>query len=151
MTGLLKETLQRIRTLDPSAENEAQRRLDALTKPPGSLGILENIARRLALIQGEVPPRIGEKMLFLFAADHGITEEGVSAYPGKVTAQMAYNFLRGGAAINVLARQYGVRVSVVDVGVDEEFPATAGIRNLKIQRRTNNFARGPAMMQEQAI
>ena len=79
------------------------------------------MARRVAVIQGKVPPHLGRKLLFVFAADHGITEEGVSAYPKEVTAQMTYNFLRGGAAINVLARHYGVEVEVIDIGVDYEF------------------------------
>ena len=104
----LAETLKEIRPLDRSIESVAQERLDSLTKPQGSLGELEVLARRIAVIQGRVPPRLGRKMLFVFAADHGITHEGVSAYPREVTAQMTYNFLRGGAAINVLARHHGV-------------------------------------------
>jgi nicotinate-nucleotide--dimethylbenzimidazole phosphoribosyltransferase len=83
--------------------------------------------------------------LFVFAADHGIAEEGVSAYPKEVTAQMTYNFLRGGAAINVLARHYGIEVEVVDAGVDYEFGAVHGLRNCKVRRGTGNFSRGPAM------
>ncbi|HEY7163418.1 MAG TPA: nicotinate-nucleotide--dimethylbenzimidazole phosphoribosyltransferase [Candidatus Binatia bacterium] len=148
---LLDDTVQRIRPLDPAIESEARRRLDSLTKPRGSLGTLEDLACRVAVIQRRVPPRIGEKILFLFAADHGITRESVSAYPSTVTAQMTYNFLRGGAAINILASQYGVEVRVVDVGVDHEFPPDAGIRNFKIQRATNNFVHGPAMSRSQAM
>jgi len=89
--------------------------------------------------------------LFVFAADHGITEEGVSAYPKDVTAQMTDNFLNGGAAINVLARHQGVDTEVVDVGVDCEFAARRGLRNYKIRRGTANFARGPAMTQDEAL
>jgi nicotinate-nucleotide--dimethylbenzimidazole phosphoribosyltransferase len=130
---------------------EAQRRLDSLTKPQGSLGKLEELALRLAVIHGKVPPQLGRKLLFVFAADHGIAEEGISAYPKAVTAQMTYNFLRGGAAINVLARHYGVDVQVIDVGVDHEFAAPPGLRDLKIRRGTDNFSRGPAMTRLEAV
>ena len=147
----LDETLKQIRPLDRCSEARAQQRLDSLTKPQGSLGRLEELARRIAVIQGKVPPRLGRKLLFIFAADHGITEEGVSAYPKDVTAQMTYNFLKGGAAINVLARHYGVDTEVVDVGVDYEFAAPGGLRNYKIRRGTANFARGPAMTRDEAV
>jgi nicotinate-nucleotide--dimethylbenzimidazole phosphoribosyltransferase len=148
---LLEKTLERIRSLDRSFEVEAQKRLDSLTKPQGSLGKLEDLARRVAVIQGKVPPHLGRKLLFVFAADHGITEESVSAYPKEVTAQMTYNFLRGGAAINVLARHYGVEVEVIDVGVDHEFSNPPGLRNCKVRRGTKNFSRGPAMTRSEAI
>jgi nicotinate-nucleotide--dimethylbenzimidazole phosphoribosyltransferase len=148
---LLEKTLERIRPLDKSLEVEAQKRLDSLTKPQGSLGRLEELARRVAVIQGKVPPRLGRKLLFVFAADHGITEENVSAYPKEVTAQMTYNFLRGGAAINVLARYYGVEVEVIDVGVDYEFSNVQGLRNCKVRRGTDNFSRGAAMSRPEAV
>ena len=148
---LLEKTLERIRPLDRSFESEAQTRLDSLTKPQGSLGKLEELARRIAVIQGKVPPRLGRKVLFVFAADHGITEEGVSAYPKEVTAQMTYNFLRGGAAINVLARHYGVEVEVIDVGVAQDFSAPRGLRNCKVRWGTNNFSRGAAMTRLEAV
>jgi len=146
----LEETLKQICPLDRSIEYAAQNRLDCLTKPPGSLGKLEELARRIAVIQGKVPPRLGRKLLFVFAADHGITEDGVSAYPKEVTAQMTYNFLSGGAAINVLARHHGVETEVVDVGVDYEFAEPRGLRNCKVRRGTSNFARGPAMTRDEA-
>ena len=146
----LNETLEQIRPLDRSNEDAAQRRLDSLTKPRGSLGRMEELARRIAVIQGKVPPRLGRKLLFVFAADHGITAEGVSAYPRDVTAQMTYNFLNGGAAINVLTRYHGVDTEVVDVGVDYEFAAPRSLRNCKIRRGTANFAQGPAMTREEA-
>jgi nicotinate-nucleotide--dimethylbenzimidazole phosphoribosyltransferase len=148
---LLEKTLASIRPLDRSFEAEAQQRLDSLTKPQGSLGKLEELARRVAVIQGKVPPRLGRKLLFVFAGDHGIVEEGVSAYPKTVTAQMTYNFLRGGAAINVLARHYGVDVEVIDVGVDDEFSNSPGLRNCKVRKGTDNFSRGPAMSRPQAV
>src|SRR5262245_3615116 len=148
---LLEETLERIQPLDRSFEGEAQNRLDVLTKPQGSLGKLEELARRVAVIQRKVPPQLGRKRLFVFVADHGITEEGVSAYPKEVTAQMTYNFLRGGAAINVLARHYGIEVEVIDVGVDYEFSSPSGLRNCKVRRGTDNFSRGAAMSHAEAV
>jgi nicotinate-nucleotide--dimethylbenzimidazole phosphoribosyltransferase len=148
---LLNQTIDKISPLDLSIQTEAQKRLDSLTKPQGSLGKLEELARRIAVIQGKVPPRLGRKLLFVFAADHGITQEGVSAYPKEVTAQMTYNFLDGGAAINVLARHHGVDTTVLDVGVDHEFAAPSGLRNYKIRRGTANFAQGPAMTQDEAV
>jgi nicotinate-nucleotide--dimethylbenzimidazole phosphoribosyltransferase len=147
---LLEATLEKIRPLDRSAEEAAQRRLDSLTKPLGSLGRLEELARRVSCVQGKIPPEIGRKLLFVFAADHGIAQEGVSAYPREVTAQMTYNFLRGGAAINVLARHCGVDVEVVDMGVDHDFAPVDGLRSYKIKRGTNSFARGPAMTRDEA-
>ena len=147
----LDDTLKTIRPLDRSSESAAQRRLDFLTKPQGSLGELEALARRVAVIQRKVPPRLGRKLLFVFAADHGITQEGVSAYPKEVTAQMTYNFLHGGAAINVLARHHGVEVEVIDVGVDHDFAAARGLRHCKIRRGTANFAQGSAMTREEAV
>ena len=103
------------------------------------------------MIQVNVPPRLGRKLLFIFAADHGITAEAVSAYPKEVTAQMTYNFLTGGAAINVLARHYGVETEVVDIGVDHEFVAGSALRDCKVRRGTANFARGPAMTRAEAL
>jgi len=147
---LLEDTIKTIKPLDRTIESAAQRRLDSLTKPQGSLGKLEGLARQIASIQGRVPLRIGPKMLFVVAADHGITEEGVSAYPKEVTAQMTWNFLRGGAAINVLARHYGVGVNVIDAGVDCDFGAVRGLRNCKIRRGTANLSRGPAMTHDDA-
>ena len=147
----LDETLKRIVPIDRAMERTAQQRLDSLTKPPGSLGKLEEFARRIAVIQGKVPPRLGRKLLFVFAADHGIAEEGVSAYPKEVTAQMTYNFLTGGAAINVLARHYGIDTEVIDAGVDYDFHAPRGLHERKIRRATSNFARGPAMTRAEAL
>src|SRR5581483_10866947 len=112
---------------------------------PGSLGRLEEMARRVAAIQGVVPPRLGPKRIFVFAADHGVTAERVSAYPQAVTAQMTYNFLSGGAAINALARALGVELEIIDAGVAHDFPPELKLRALKIRRGTDNFTRGPAM------
>jgi nicotinate-nucleotide--dimethylbenzimidazole phosphoribosyltransferase len=147
----IAETLTQIRPLDRAIESAAQQHLDSLTKPQGSLGKLEELARRIAVIQGQVPPRLGRKLLFVFASDHGITEEGVSAYPKDVTAQMTYNFLKGGAAINVMARHHGVDTEVVDVGIDCQFAVLEGLRDCKVRRGTANFARGPAMTCAEAL
>src|SRR5439155_8692794 len=96
---------------------DALQRLDQLTKPPGSLGRLEELARRLSEITGTCPPRVEHPVIFTLAGDHAIAAEGVSAYTQVVTAQMVENFLRGGAAVNVLARHAGARVIVADLGV----------------------------------
>jgi nicotinate-nucleotide--dimethylbenzimidazole phosphoribosyltransferase len=140
-----------IRPLGAEWLDRAQRRLDSLTKPPGSLGRLEALARQYVAIKREVPPRVRGKAIVTFAADHGVTAEGVSAYPRDVTAQMVANFLKGGAAINVMARQAGARVIVVDLGVDAELGAREGLVVRKIARGTANLARGPAMTRAQAV
>jgi nicotinate-nucleotide--dimethylbenzimidazole phosphoribosyltransferase len=146
----IADAIARIAPLDAAAEAQAQKRLDSLTKPPGSLGRLEELARRIAAIQGVVPPNIGRKRIFVFAADHGVTAEGVSAYPQAVTVQMTYNFLSGGAAINALARAFDVELEVVDAGVAHDFPPDKKLRALKIRRGTDNFARGAAMTRAEA-
>src|SRR5207245_10885362 len=129
---------------------EAQRHLDSLTKPPGSLGRLEEIAARLAVLRGGTP-RVERPVIFTFAADHGVVEEGVSAYPQVVTAQMVENFLRGGAGVNVLARRAGARVVVADLGVATPLSARAGLVSRRVADGTRNIARGPAMTREQAV
>jgi nicotinate-nucleotide--dimethylbenzimidazole phosphoribosyltransferase len=144
------ETIERIAPPDGRAEAEARSYLDRLTKPPGSLGRLEELARRVAGIQGASPPRLGRKVIFVFAADHGVTAEGVSAYPQAVTAQMTYNFLSGGAAINALARAFSVDIQIVDAGVAHDFPPHDKLRALKIRSGTDNFTRGPAMTRAEA-
>jgi nicotinate-nucleotide--dimethylbenzimidazole phosphoribosyltransferase len=127
----------------------AQARLASLTKPLGSLGQLEAIAAQfIAIRQGE-PVLPLEKAVYVFAADHGITAEGVSAYPSAVTQQMVLNFLAGGAAINVLSRQHGVQLHVVDVGVDAEFDDAPGLLHHKVARGTANMLYQPAMTDEQ--
>jgi nicotinate-nucleotide--dimethylbenzimidazole phosphoribosyltransferase len=148
----LRQTLNHIRPLDRSLTARVQARLDNLTKPHGSLGRLEELALRCALITGRERPRVDKKVLFICCADHGVCDEGVSAYPREVTAQMVYNFLRGGAAITVLGRQLGINVQVVDLGVDHDFdPHLLGLVQKKIGRGTANFARGPAMSTAAAV
>jgi nicotinate-nucleotide--dimethylbenzimidazole phosphoribosyltransferase len=132
-----------------SAAATARRHLDALTKPPGSLGRLEELAARLVALGG-APPRVEQPTVFTFAADHGVVAEGVSAYPASVTAQMVENFLRGGAAVNVLARQAGVRVVVADFGVASPVGGGFELVRCALGPGTANIARGPAMTRAQA-
>src|SRR5579871_3574033 len=127
---------------------EAQQILDGKTKPPGSLGRLEALAADLCAIQNTLPPETERKRLLLFAADHGIVAEGVSAYPQEVTFQMVANFARGGAAISVLARHAGADLEVVDVGV---LQPTAGMAlERRVRAGTRNFAGEPALTSEEA-
>jgi nicotinate-nucleotide--dimethylbenzimidazole phosphoribosyltransferase len=127
----------------------AQRHLDTLTKPPGSLGRLEELAARLAALTG-APPHVLQPVIFTFAADHGVVAEGVSAYPQSVTAQMVDNFLRGGAAVNVLARDCGARVVVADFGVANPIGGAEGLIRCPLGAGTANMTRGPAMSRERA-
>ena len=136
--------------LDERARVEALRRQDTLTKPPGSLGRIEELGVRLAAITGNSRPSVTLKAIIVMAADHGVTSEGVSAYPPQVTAQMVLNFLRGGAAINVLARQASARVAVVDIGVAGDLPTHPDLYARKIAAGTRNMAKGPAMARAQA-
>ncbi|MBF0342900.1 MAG: nicotinate-nucleotide--dimethylbenzimidazole phosphoribosyltransferase [Nitrospirae bacterium] len=129
----------------------AQRHLDNLTKPRGSLGILEQFACRLAAIYETQTLTIPKKVVFVFAADHGVAEEGVSAYPAEVTPQMVFNFLAGGAGINVLARHAGAQVVVVDVGVNYDFNEVAGLIQKKVVHGTKNMAKGPAMSRQETL
>ncbi len=147
--SLLQTTLQRIQPVDEVVLAQTQTRLDNKTKPLGSLGRLEEFARRLVAISGQPLPDLSRKVIFTFAADHGITEEGVSLYPREVTAQMVLNFLNGGAGVNVLARHAGAEVRVVDVGVDHDFGDCPGLIQAKVARGTRNFAKGPAMSREE--
>jgi nicotinate-nucleotide--dimethylbenzimidazole phosphoribosyltransferase len=146
----LSNLLDRISAPVDTAGAEAQQALDRLTKPPGSLGRLEELARRLAEISGQFPPRAECAVIFTLAADHGVVVEGVSAYPQIVTAQMVENLLRGGAAVNVLARHVGARVVVVDVGVAAPLRAHARLVDRKIAAGTRNMVNGPAMSRGEA-
>ena len=131
-----------------SAYDEARRAYDAKTKPRGSLGRLEELGCRLAAIRGFVPRSL-EAAIVVAAADHGVAREGVSAYPPEVTAQMVANFAAGGAAVNVLARQAGARLILVDAGVAVPFD-DAAVRSVRLGSGTANLAEGPAMTAEQA-
>ncbi len=142
--------LPSIPCLDEQAAAQARQRQDQLTKPQGSLGRLEELVVQLAAMTGKPQPQVERPHILIFAADHGITEEGVSAYPREVTAQMVFNFLRGGAAISVLARHLRAPLTVVDVGVAAELPPAPGLWQRKIAPGTRNFLREPAMSPQQA-
>ncbi len=130
---------------------EARLRQEILTKPQGSLGVLEELSIRIAGIKGSSWPRIEKKVIVIMVGDHGVVAEGVSLYPQVVTSQMVQNFLRGGAAINVLGRHVGARVVVVDMGVGVNLGECPGLMVKKIASGTKNIARGPAMSREQAF
>jgi nicotinate-nucleotide--dimethylbenzimidazole phosphoribosyltransferase len=149
MSGLLENTIDHIKPLDEIAMRAAQERQNMLTKPTGSLGKLEELSIKIAGIQGKALPEINKKAVIVMAADHGVVEEGISAYPQEVTAQMVLNFVKGGAAINAIGRETGSRVVVVNIGVkgNNEFK---DVLNRKIADGTQNIAAGPAMTIEQA-
>ncbi len=139
--------------VDEAARRAVEGRQSQLTKPPGSLGQLERLAVALAGMQGHDRPRVARKAVIVAAADHGVAAEGTSAYPQEVTTQMVLNFLHGGAAINVLARQADARVVVVDMGVAADFDASNAYPNLyrrKVAYGTQNMRYGPAMTEGQA-
>lgn len=137
--------------IDAAARRAAEARQNALTKPAQSLGRLEELAAALAGMKADPFPHVSRKAVIVMAADHGVALEGVSAYPAEVTRQMVLNFLSGGAAINVLARQAGADVCVVDIGVAADFDATLpGLLRRKVARGTRNMAAGPAMTRSQA-
>ena len=146
----LNEIISRIQPVDTSRSNEIQAQLDNLTKPQGSLGRLEELAKKYCMITGRDKPRVRKKIIFTFAGDHGVTEEGVSAYPKEVTPQMVFNFIRGGAAVNILAKHAGADVIVVDMGIDYDFEPMKGLEIRKIGRGTKNMAKGPAMTRDEA-
>lgn len=135
-------------TIPPLAgEKEAtlRARIDAKTKPPGSLGRLEALALQLGLIQGSDSPELRRGTLLVFAGDHGLADEGVSPYPSSVTAQMVHNFLHGGAAINVFARQHQLELRVVDAGVAADLPPHPGLLSKKVRYGTRNARYEPAL------
>lgn len=142
--------VNKIGALDKNAMDQAADRLNSLTKPIGSLGVLEDLVIQLAGITGNVMPRVANKMVVVMAGDHGVVEEGVSAAPQSVTPQMVHNFLNGGAAINVLARCAGAQVKVVDVGVADQTLRHPSLISCKVRPGTANMTKGPAMSREEA-
>lgn len=161
----IMEVVNEIIVVDKGSMAATQARLDNQTKPLGSLGRLEELAKKVVAITGQENPKLDHKVIFTLVGDHGVVEEGVSAYPQEVTPQMVYNFIRGGAGINVLARHVGARVKVIDMGVavkikDEESAPEAdpsgvqkfkNFKDKKIGFGTKNMAKGPAMTREEAI
>jgi nicotinate-nucleotide--dimethylbenzimidazole phosphoribosyltransferase len=144
----VRETVAAICGPDCDAARGARAALNAKTKPRGSLGRLEQVARRVAAARGSAALAPLRSAIVVVAADHGVAAEGVSAYPAEVTAQMVVNFLAGGAAINVLARRAGAELIVVDAGIAEP---VEGVRSLRIAGGTANFAAGAAMTRAQAL
>jgi nicotinate-nucleotide--dimethylbenzimidazole phosphoribosyltransferase len=140
-----------IPSIDSAAVEAATSRQGTLTKPPLSLGMLEELSIRLAGMTGRLDPPLQDAVVFTLAGDHGVAAEGVSAYPQAVTGQMVQNFLRGGAAVNVIARELGARVVVADLGVAAELPADPAFRSLKVRAGTDNIAQGPAMSRAEAL
>jgi nicotinate-nucleotide--dimethylbenzimidazole phosphoribosyltransferase len=142
---------QACQPLDLVARNKAQARQLELTKPAGSLGQLERLAIELAAMQGSQHPCIERLWISIFAGDHGVVAEGVSAFPQAVTGQMLRNFVSGGAAISVLARQLGATLEVIDLGTALPLEPLPGVRHLHIGAGTANFAKGPAMITAQLL
>ncbi len=154
----LNSLLESIRPADGALLEKARARQLELTKPPESLGRLEEIANRIAAIQGSLSPSVDQPRIVLFAADHGVCAEGVNPYPQAVTAQMVANFLRGGAAINAIARVVGAELTIVDAGVAFDIsgvafdiPSVGSLVSRPIARGTRNFCVEPAMSPEQAL
>ena len=136
---------------DESLAANLDRAINNKTKPLGSLGMLEALARQVGMIQQTTTPQLREPAILVFAGDHGVVTEGVSAFPQDVTWQMVENFLAGGAAINVFARQNGCLLKVVDAGVNHDFGARAGLLDRKVAHGTANFAQQPAMTPQQCM
>ncbi|BBP05246.1 nicotinate-nucleotide--dimethylbenzimidazole phosphoribosyltransferase [Sulfuriferula plumbiphila] len=138
-----------IPSIEPTQDSALSAALDAAinnkTKPPGSLGILEDVAKQVGLIQKTTQPRVTQPSILVFAGDHGIVAENISAYPQSVTWQMVENFLAQGAAINVFARQHKCALHVIDAGVNHDFGTRPGLIDRKVGSGTRNFAQKPAM------
>ena len=147
----IESIIRSIGVLDDAVMRKTQNRLDHLTKPQGSLGKLESLAKLITGITGKANPALNNKVVFTLAADHGVTEEGVSPYPKDVTVQMVYNFIRGGAGINVLADHVNARVVIVDMGTASDIEADDRVVIKKIGYGTKNMAKGPAMSREDAV
>jgi nicotinate-nucleotide--dimethylbenzimidazole phosphoribosyltransferase len=145
-----RRTVESIAPVGNELEREVRAHLDDLTKPPGSLGRLEDLAARYCLITGTAKPVLSRKKIFCFAGDHGVVDEGVSAFPKEVTPQMVMNMLGGGAAVNVLTRHVGADLVVVDMGVSDPLDAAEGLCRKKVRGGTDSIARGPAMSVEEA-
>ncbi len=151
MSELLSNTIGMIKPLDKGVMAQAQARQDMLTKPQGSLGRLEELSIQLAGIQAKPIPQIRHKAIITMAGDHGVVAEKVGNWPQEVTAQMVYNFLGGGAGINVITRQVGTRIIVVDMGVASELAPNPHLLSRKVAPGTKNIAIGAAMTEEQAV
>ncbi|TDF81100.1 nicotinate-nucleotide--dimethylbenzimidazole phosphoribosyltransferase [Pseudomonas sp. H9] len=143
--------LDACRPVDQATREQALARQQQLTKPSGSLGRLESIAVQLAGLQGQLKPNLDQVSIAIFAGDHGVVAEGISAYPQAVTGQMLQNFVGGGAAISVLARQLNAQLEVVDLGTVNPDLNLPGVRHLRVGAGTANFAKAPAMTNAQGL
>lgn len=143
--------LPEVEPLDQTLRADLQHIIDTKTKPPGSLGRLETLARQMGLIQRTTHPTVERPAMIVFAGDHGIAQEGVSPYPQAVTAQMVANFVAGGAAINALSRLSGIELEVVNAGIATPLPSADGLIDIPVAAGTRNFAHEPAMTREQAL
>jgi nicotinate-nucleotide--dimethylbenzimidazole phosphoribosyltransferase len=149
---LLHETVSAVSPLDGTAMADARARQAGLTKPPGALGVLEDLSVQLSGIARVCPPPAAEPAaVVVFAADHGVHAQGVTGWPQEVTAQMVANFVAGGAAVNVLARRAGATVSVVDVGVAADLAPAGGLLDRKVRRGTRDMTLEPAMTRAEAV
>jgi nicotinate-nucleotide--dimethylbenzimidazole phosphoribosyltransferase len=151
MSNILNDTIQNIKPMDNNSMAIARARQDTLTKPVGSLGRLEELSIQLAGIQAKSRPQIKQKSIIVMVADHGVAVEGTSAYPQAVTSQMVLNFIRGGAGINVICRQLGIKVMVVDIGIAGKTSSFMGIIHKKVAQGTQNMCKGAALTKDQAI
>ncbi|MBU1568821.1 MAG: nicotinate-nucleotide--dimethylbenzimidazole phosphoribosyltransferase, partial [Proteobacteria bacterium] len=151
LSAYLNDIMAKTEPLSENIRDRAQKKVDHKTKPLGALGRIEELAVRLSTIQKTLVPTVNYPRMFVFAGDHGVVEEGVSAFPAKVTLQMVENFLDGGAAINVFCRQFGIELAVVDMGVNGDFADHPLLVQQKVARGTNNFAVQPAMSRDQAL
>ena len=140
-----------IESLSSELDDKIVNKTNTKTKPIGSLGILERIANKIAKIQGSLKPEIKTPTVVVFAGDHGIADDGVSFYPKSVSYQMLYNYMGGGAAINVFSRQHGIKFKVVDAGIDHDFDPELNIINRKVAYGTKNYRYGSAMTKEQCL
>ena len=148
---MMQQILNRIASvtpLDTAAMESARNRQQELTKPAGSLGMLEDIAIQMAGITKQSLPKVEQKAVIIMAGDHGVAREGVSAYPKEVTSQMVLNFLANGAAINVLANLHQAELTVVDVGVDADFGQLPGLLHKKVRRGSRNMLHEAAMTED---
>lgn len=143
--------LEACRPVDQTIREQALARQQQLTKPAGSLGRLEQLAVQLAGLQGQLKPSVEQVWIAIFAGDHGVVAEGISAYPQAVTGQMLLNFVSGGAAISVLARQLNAQLEVIDLGTIDLALELPGVRHLRVGPGTANFAQVPAMSYEQGV
>ncbi len=151
LTETCRAVIDKITPVREPLRQKAQEKIDSKTKPQGSLGTIENLAIQMSMIQASLEPKANIKALYVFAGDHGIVKEGVSAYPSEVTGQMVANFLAGGAAINVLCRHHDIGIHIVDMGVDTDFENHPHLLKKKVRRGTRNFAREEAMTAEEVM